>query len=122
MKIPNYSTLTAAALCFAAALHEEPYLSTRNARLFKNLIRSIILNMDHQTLTEVHNTPLTDRKFAHDLRNALSPILLYAQFLEESLAKLSLENETQMARLITESVKEMNTMIVERCGRRDADS
>ncbi|HEY0964175.1 MAG TPA: histidine kinase dimerization/phospho-acceptor domain-containing protein, partial [Candidatus Paceibacterota bacterium] len=78
--------------------------------------------MDHQTLTEVHNTPLTDRKFAHDLRNALSPILLYAQFLEESLAKLSLENETQMARLITESVKEMNTMIVERCGRRDADS
>lgn len=57
-----------------------------------------------------------DHKLAHDLRNALSPILLYAQLLEVSLAKLSLENEEQTARLICDSVKEMDAMIVEKLG------
>jgi len=53
----------------------------------------------------------TNRLLGHDLRNALSPILMYAEILETSLAKLSLEQEEQTARLITESVKEMNNLI-----------
>ena len=54
---------------------------------------------------------ITNRLLAHDLRNGLSPILMYAEILETSLAKLSLEQEEQTARLITESVKEMNNLI-----------
>lgn len=57
---------------------------------------------------------IENRQLAHDLRNALSPILLYAQILESSLSELSLENEEQTARLISESVKELEEMIVER--------
>ena len=67
--------------------------------------------------------PLTveDHKLAHDLRNALSPILLYAQLLEVSLAKLSLENEEQTARLISDSVKDMDAMILEKFGTPEAE-
>lgn len=57
-----------------------------------------------------------DRKLAHDLRNALSPILLYSEFLVQSLSKLSLDNEEQTARLISDSVKEMDALIVEKFG------
>lgn len=56
------------------------------------------------------------RQLAHDLRNALSPILLYADILEASLSKLSLNNEEQMVRLISDSVKEMDAMIIEKFG------
>ena len=68
-------------------------------------------------------TPLTaaDHKLAHDLRNALSPILLYAQLLEVSLAKLSLENDEQTARLISDSVKDMDAMILEKFGTPEAE-
>lgn len=61
-----------------------------------------------------------NRKLAHDLRNTLSPILLYAQILEVSLEKLSLEHELETARLISDSVKEMDALIVEKLGNMQA--
>jgi len=55
-----------------------------------------------------------NRELAHELRNALSPILLYAQILEVSLTKLSLDNEVKLTQTISEAIKEMDTMIVEK--------
>jgi len=58
--------------------------------------------------------PHTNSLLAHDLRNALSPILMYTEILETSLTKLSLDSEIEVTRLIADAVKEMNTMIQSR--------
>ncbi len=65
-------------------------------------------------MSQITHPDMEPGQLAHDLRNALSPILLYAQILEVSLAKLSLEKEEEMARLISESITEMDAMIVQK--------
>lgn len=72
--------------------------------------------MDQHTRPDSEAKRAENHKLAHDLRNALSPILLYAQILEASLTKLALENEAQTARLISDSVKDMDALIVEKFG------
>lgn len=51
------------------------------------------------------------RTLVHDLRNALSPILMYAQLLEASLSKLKLQNEVEIAHMISDAVEEIDIMI-----------
>jgi len=54
------------------------------------------------------------RRFAHDLRNALSALYSYAQLLEMSLQKPGLEEELKIAEAIGESVRKMDALISER--------
>jgi len=72
--------------------------------------------MEQKAFTNMQEQNVEDRLLAHDLRNALSSILMYAQILEASLSKLSLKDEEKTARLISHSVREMNTMINTRFG------
>ena len=72
--------------------------------------------MEPKTFPTILDQNIENRQLVHDLRNALSPILLYAQILEASLSKLSLENDAQTAHLISDLVKEIDEMIVNRLG------
>jgi signal transduction histidine kinase len=54
------------------------------------------------------------RQLAHDLRNAMSAIYSYAQFLEQSLEGSGLEKEAKIASDIVNGIRKMESIISER--------
>ncbi|MBA3788920.1 hypothetical protein H0X32_00810 [Patescibacteria group bacterium] len=53
-------------------------------------------------------------RLAHDLRNDLSVIYCYAQILEVSLSKQKMDKDKELARIICNSIKKMEMLIIER--------
>ena len=54
------------------------------------------------------------RHLAHDLRNAMSAMHSYAQFLELSLGRLGLDKEVKIAGDITNEIRKMESIISKR--------
>lgn len=67
--------------------------------------------MQQIILPDIKEQQSENSLLAHDLRNALCPILMYSQILESALSKMSLHHEEKTARMISNSVNEMLTMI-----------
>jgi len=68
-----------------------------------------------------HGTPQQPddnlRHLAHDLRNAMSAMYSYAQFLELSLGKAGLDKEAKMAGDIANEIRKTESIIAERLDR-----
>lgn len=54
------------------------------------------------------------RQLAHDLRNAMSAIYSYAQFLELSLEELGLDKEAKVASKLVNEIRKMESIISKR--------